>query len=147
MAQRRGHHVHLFAQLFISERAGGAFFDFRLDGKAIVDLGAGVFIEHVVHDVHFAADAPARPRFAFTKIDNLRVRSEKLNVEVAQHRVPKPCNVGGRATHQLVVGAELVLVDEALQIRLRDEFRCRVPDKFAAELKLAHRRSVGVFQL
>ena len=50
-----------------------------------------------------------------------------------------------------------MLADELLQIRLRNQLRRRMPDKFArlrrgyggqaAELKLAHRKSVRVFQL
>src|SRR5205807_9595786 len=70
-AQGRGYRIHFFAQFFVSERAGGAVFDFRFDGESIVDFAAGIFIEQVVHDVHFAADTPVRPRFALVKSDNL----------------------------------------------------------------------------
>src|SRR5438132_6880063 len=79
-----------------------------------------------------------RPRFSLAQIDHLRVRLVKLDTKIAQHRVPKPGDVAGRFLHQLVVRTELMFMDELLEIRLRNQLRRWVPDKFAAELKLAH---------
>ena len=97
--QRGGHFVYLPAQFFIREGARRAMFDLRLDGETIIDLGAGVFIEHVVDDVHFTIHAPLRPRFALAKIDNVRVRFVKLDTELTEHRVPEPGDVRCRSSH------------------------------------------------
>jgi hypothetical protein len=102
-AQSGRHLVGLLAQLFVGKPACGAVLDFRFDGEAIVDLGTGAFIEHVVDDVHFTAHAPARPWFAFAKIHHARVRLVKSDIEIAQHCVPEPRNIGCRSSHQLVV--------------------------------------------
>jgi hypothetical protein len=83
-----------------------------------------------------------RPRFAVAKIDYARIRLVKLDVEIVQHRVPKPRNVAGRSPHQLIVRTQPMLIDKLLQIRLRNQFFRWLPDKFAAELKLAHTRSL-----
>ena len=93
-------------------------------------------------DVHFAVHAPFRPRFAFTQIDDARVRFVKLNVEIAQNCIPKPGDVGRRSPHQFVVRTEPMLIDELLEIRLRYQLRRWVPDKFAAELKFTHAKIV-----
>src|SRR5437899_12675120 len=89
-----------------------------------------------------------RPRFAVAKVDNGRVRLVKLNIQIAQHRVPKPCDVSGRSSHQFVVRTELMPIGKLLEIRLRNQLRRWIPDKFArlrrgyggqaAKLKLAH---------
>jgi hypothetical protein len=65
-----------------------------------------------------------------------------LDIEVAQYRIPEPRNVGRGSSHQLVVGAELMLIDELLEIRLRDELWRRMPDKIAAKLKFTHALSL-----
>ena len=90
-------------------------------------------------DVHFAVHAPSRPWFAFGQIDNTRVRFIKLNFEIAQDRVPEPCDIRCRSLHQLIVGTESVFLDELLEVGLCDQFRRRTPDKFATKFKLTHR--------
>jgi hypothetical protein len=65
-----------------------------------------------------------------------------LNVEIAQHCVPKPGDVGSRFSHQLFVRTELMFIDELLEIGLRNQLPRWVPDKFAAELKFAHAQIV-----
>jgi hypothetical protein len=97
-----------------------------------------------VNNVHLAIDAPMRPRFALGQIDNMRVRSVKPNIEIAENRVPEPGNVGRRSSHQFPIRAERVFLDEALQIGLRDQLRRRMPHKLSAKLKLAHGEIVRV---
>jgi len=84
------------------------------------------------------------PWFALPQIDNLRIGFVKLDIEIMQHRVPKPGDVGCRPSHQLVVGTEPMFIDELLEIRLRNQLGRWMPDKFAAELKLAHAKIVRV---
>src|SRR6185503_20637441 len=103
---------------------------------------AGVFIEHVMDDVHFAVHAPFRPRFAATQIDDSRVRFVKLNVEIMQNAVPKPGDVGRRSSHQFVVRTEPMFIDELLKVRFCNQLRCWPPDEFAPELKFAHAGSL-----
>ena len=143
-AQGASHLVHFLAKFLISEYATRAVFGFRFDCDFVLRWRVGVLIEHVVDDIHFAIDAPNRPGLALAKIDNARVRFVKLDIEIAEHRVPEPSNVGRRSSHQFPIGTERMFLDEALQIGLCDELRRRMPDKFAAKLEFAHVQIVRV---
>src|SRR5207245_5183154 len=111
---------------------------FGFNRQLLIDRRVSVLVEEIVDDVHFAADTPFCPGFAVAKVDNARVRLVKLNIQIAQQRVPKTCDVSGRSSHQFVVRTELMPIGKLLEIRLRNQLRRWIPDKFAAELKLAH---------
>ena len=81
--------IDLIAQFFVRDRASSSVFGFGFDRRLLVGRRVGVFIEHVVDDVHFAVHAPFRPRLAVAQIDHARVRFVKLNIEIAQNTYPK----------------------------------------------------------
>ena len=58
------HAIDLVAQFLIRELTCRPVFDFSCYGQLLIALRVCVFIEQVVDDVHFAAYAPMRPRFA-----------------------------------------------------------------------------------
>src|SRR5262249_8571319 len=132
------HAIDLLPQFLVRERTSGSVFSFGFNRRLFVGRRIGVFIEHVVDDVHFAVDAPFCPRFAFAQIDNARVLFVKLNVEIAQNAVPEPGDIGRRSSHQLLVRTESMFLDESLEVRFCNQLRCWPPDEFPAELKLAH---------
>ena len=104
--------VHLSAQLGVRQRP-------RVSGFILVpDRNLGTVFETTLDDVQLATDAPPRPLDAARQIDDRRVRLVEVDVELLQHRVPKPCDIGDRTLLEFIERPESVPVHEPLQIAL-----------------------------
>ena len=62
-----------------------------------------------------------------------RVGCVELDVQVGQHRVPEPGDVGTGAGVQFIVGGDAVAIHEGLQIAGRDPLGVGLPDNLLAE--------------
>jgi hypothetical protein len=103
-AQGVGAAIDLSPQFAIGQGARRAFFAFPDQRRAVAGGRAGgPLVNAVVDDVKPPADAPARPLDAGRQIDDPRIGHAEANVEIFQHGVGEPGDVGRRPRHQLVI--------------------------------------------
>ena len=100
-AQRARRSIHMSRELAIGEDTAGALFGGPTEGRCVFLRRPDPFVETVMDDVHFAADAPSGPRQTRRGVDDFVVGRRELDAEIAKHRIPEPLGIVDRAPMQL----------------------------------------------
>jgi len=88
-----------------------------------------------MNDVHLTVNAPYWELNPGGKIDDSRVGSRKLNVEVAQNRIAKPGHIAGRLLQQFSKVLNIMLAHKGRQVSALQGFRVGLPNNFSTEIE------------
>ena len=135
-ASRRA--IHLSRQLAVGEDTARALFGSPSECRGVFARRADPFVEAVVDDVHFAADAPSRPRQTGRGVDDSVVGRGELDAEIGEHRVPEPLRIVDRAPMQLRKILNAVRRHEATELAGGHDICRGSPGKFTMRVQHSH---------